>query len=96
MATTTKGYETLGQWRDNPNLRSTLNKVKTKHHWMVMRNGRPVSNLRHFNIGDCRQEFLHWARIVSTFPDGSKLGLMAGDGTYVPINFRIPHPAYNI
>jgi len=82
-------HATLGQWRDNNNLRSTLNKVATKHNWIVMRNGRPVSGLRHYNIADCRQEFLHWGRIINQFPDGSKMGLMASDGTYVPVNFSV-------
>lgn len=78
----------LGQWRDNANLRRTLNRLQPKTNWMVLRNGRPVSGLRHKYIGDCREEFLHWARIVSKFPDSSKLGLLAADGTYVPLRFK--------
>jgi hypothetical protein len=55
---------------------------------MVLRNGRPVSGLRHKHISDCRQEFYHWANIISKFPDSSKLGLLAADGTYVPLRFK--------
>lgn len=75
----------LGQWRDNSNLRTTLNRLRPKTNWVVYRNGRPVSGLCHRTISDCRQEFMHWARIVTQFPDNSKLGVMASDGTYVPL-----------
>ena len=75
----------LGQWRDNSNIRTTLNRLTPKSNWVVYRNGRPVSGLRYKTISDCRQEFMHWAKIVTQFPDSSKLGLMSGDGTYVPL-----------
>lgn len=75
----------LGQWRDNENLRRTLNRLQPKTDWIVLRNGRAVSGLRHKYISDCRQEVLHWAKIISNFPDASKLALMAADGTYVPL-----------
>lgn len=75
----------LGQWRDNKTLNQTLNRLRPKTDWIVLRNGRPVSGLRHKLISDCRQEVMHWAKIISNFPDASKLALMAADGTYVPL-----------
>jgi len=75
----------LGQWRDNNNLRRTLNSVRPKTNWIVLRNGRPVSGLRHHFISDCREEVMHWAKIIQAFPDASKLALMSADGTYVPL-----------
>jgi len=75
----------LGQWRDNATINKTLNRLHPKTNWIVLRNGRPVSGLRHHYISDCREEVMHWARIISAFPDASKLALMAADGTYVPL-----------
>jgi len=78
----------LGQWRDNANLNRTLNRVRPKTNWVLLRNGRAVSGLRHYYITDARREVMHWVNILRTFPDGSKLALISGDGTYIPLNHR--------
>ena len=41
--------------------------------FVVLRNGRLVSDLQYETVNDASQELNHWQKIIKKWPDGSKL-----------------------
>lgn len=62
-----------------------LNKTKTvkteeQTKYVVIRNGSRVSDSEYLNKEDARSEYDHWSRIITRWPDGSKLEIVEMKG----------------
>ena len=50
-----------------------LTKENVGEKYVVLRNGRLVSDLQYDSIKDASEELSHWQRIIQRWPDGTKL-----------------------